>query len=262
MANLTQNASSLASTYILVILTVEVCFAIVYPIRHQTVFNKRLIFIAVALTWVCSIAYPLGFYVDISKVVNGLCYASYGWARIAVAGSITNFMVKLIVPILCYIACYVRIAIFLQMKAAINPINTNIRLKNFSFNRAKDRDVHLGLSNDSTIAKNSHQAILSNDNAKGRNNRQLNSSNDYARARNNVAITLFYTLIIHICTSAGTQTLVLLTAFGYIYDSTSVLVQILQLALYSNSCINPFIYLIKYERFREAVMRNLRIFLT
>ena len=229
------------------VLAAEVCYAIVHPIRHSNVFNKRLIYITISAIWTCSVAYSLGFYVGTSKVIEGSCHVSYGWSSIPVTASIIDDLIKLIIPVLCYGTCYVKIAIFLHVEGKIKPLsqNRNIRQENVSFhNTAKDTGIR--------------QVYLLNDNTEENYIRQINLSSYYQKARKNVAITFFYTVIIHIITSAGSQALKLLTASDYPSDAIPVINQILPLALCANSCINPFIYLIKYERFREAVKRNTR----
>lgn len=77
-------------------------------------------------------------------------------------------------------------------------------------------------------------------------------------ARRNVALTVFYTIILHIITWTGSQVQLLFSTFGYALDSNSPLAQVLQLLIYCNSCVNPIIYVIKYERFREGVARIIR----
>jgi hypothetical protein len=80
----------------------------------------------------------------------------------------------------------------------------------------------------------------------------------YTRARKNVAITLLYTLGIHVLAATGNQTLSVMTAFGYPIDTKGMLFQILRLMTYVGACTNPYIYVIKYGRFRAAVATMLR----
>lgn len=80
----------------------------------------------------------------------------------------------------------------------------------------------------------------------------------YSRVRKNVAMTLLYTLGIHVLAATGNQTLSVMTAFGYPIDTKGLLFQILRLMTYIGACTNPFIYVIKYGRFRAAVATMLR----
>ncbi len=73
------------------------------------------------------------------------------------------------------------------------------------------------------------------------------------RARKNVVITLLLTAITHIIMWTPNQTQLMMSAYGTPLDMTGVGFQLGLLAVYSNSCINPVIYMVKYERFRHAV---------
>ena len=82
------------------------------------------------------------------------------------------------------------------------------------------------------------------------------NSNSYMKCRKNIAITLFYSTTIFIASCTGNQVQIVANAFGYPLDMTSLLFQLLLLAVYLNGCINPFIYIIKYKRFRSAAAKQ------
>lgn len=79
------------------------------------------------------------------------------------------------------------------------------------------------------------------------------SDRKFSRASHNVAITVLYTLIIHVIAWSGNQVQVLMTSFGFVVDTSSSLYQILLLATYCTSCVNPVVYVIKYKEFRRAI---------
>lgn len=79
------------------------------------------------------------------------------------------------------------------------------------------------------------------------------SQRQYSRASHNVAITVLYTVVIHVVAWTGNQVQVLLTIFGYVNTSTSLLNQILLLVSYLTTSINPIIYVMKYKEFRQAL---------
>ena len=84
---------------------------------------------------------------------------------------------------------------------------------------------------------------------------QQNTSADqsHMRARRNIYYTLSYTLVLHVITWSGNQIEFLMYGFGFALDTTALWFTIPLLAIYVSSFINPIIYAIKYERFREAV---------
>jgi hypothetical protein len=74
----------------------------------------------------------------------------------------------------------------------------------------------------------------------------------YEKVRLNITITVFYTLVIHLLSWLGQQIIVFMSVFGYTIVPTGALFQLLQLATYISSSVNPIIYIIKYDKFRQA----------
>ena len=81
-------------------------------------------------------------------------------------------------------------------------------------------------------------------------------SNAYMKCRKNIAITLFYSTVMLIASWTGNQLQLLAYAYGYPLDMTSLLYQLLLLFVYLNGCVNPFIYITKYKRFRAVVAKQ------
>ena len=215
MSSLFYNATTVASIYISVAFNIEVFVAIAHSAHHKQIFNDRSITVMVIAIWLVSIIYPLSTYLSISRVVNGLCYVSYNWQQSGLTISICNFMIRFTIPVVAFLICYLLI---------------------FKFLLRRKRNVSVLHLSSSTAAVLPQYPI-----------------DTFGRARNNVAITLLYTLVIHFLTTTGNQVLVLLYACGYSYDTTAILPQLFALATYVSSCINPFVYVVKYERFRQAV---------
>jgi hypothetical protein len=80
----------------------------------------------------------------------------------------------------------------------------------------------------------------------------------YSHASHNVAITVLYTVVIHVVAWIGNQVQFLLTVFGYVNIPSSPLNQILLLATYLTSSVNPVIYVMKYKEFRRALINIVR----
>ena len=73
------------------------------------------------------------------------------------------------------------------------------------------------------------------------------------RARRNIYYTLSYTVTLHVLMWSGNQIQFLMTGFGFVINTSALWFTIPLLAIYVSSFINPIIYVLKYERFRDAV---------
>ena len=78
-----------------------------------------------------------------------------------------------------------------------------------------------------------------------------------SKARRNIYRTLFIIIVIHMVAWSGNQVQFLLFGFGFPFDTTSLITQLPLLAVYLSTFINPIIYIIKYEKFRRAVLASL-----
>ena len=193
----------------------KIYFAIAHSVYHKKIFNNRSVTVIVIAIWCASIAYTLALYLGLSRVINGLCYVGYYWQKLGTIISIVNFLISFIIPGIVFLICYILI---------------------FKFLLRRKRRVHVFPSSSSSAS-----------------GLQPNHPDIFGKARRNVAITLLYTLTFHFLTTTRNQILVLLFAFGYSYDTTAIMPQLFALAMYISSCINPFVYTVKYERFRTAV---------
>lgn len=288
VTDFTLYCSSLASAYILAAFTIEVYMAIVHPVTHKNVFNRRLVTILVVVAWIIGIGYPLGTHMGIASVVDGMCIPFDRWASVAVPMSIFNFLMRMGFPIMCHTVCYALIFTFLKDRARVAkqqrhvasnivvPIVANLHPSFFeqqptnhtqatatSTNHKQPLQLFSSrrISRSVATSQSGENVIMpteaANQNAAGATPTSPHTSQKqyYLKASHNVAITVFYTLIIHVLSWTGNQVQVLMTAFGYTLDVTTNLYQILLLAIYTNSCVNPIVYAIKYTQFRRAIKR-------
>ena len=186
---------------------------------HKRIFTRRLVSLMVAVSWLFAVGYMLGVYSGIALVINGVCFIGYNWPTVGVYVSLVGFVLRMVIPIGCYAVCYVLIMISLKRKT---KVKTTIVLKT------------------SGVSKPNGAVVRS-----------------FSKARSNVAITLFCTVVIHVLAWSGNQIQVLMSTAGYQVDTSGALFQLLQLAVYASSCVNPIIYSIKYKEFRLALSRML-----
>lgn len=227
-SNFAYNSTSLASTYILAGFTIEVYMAIAHPVTHKNMFNRRIVTIIVVCCWVFGIALNAGINMGTAYVINGLCYLPFGRPSVAVPVSI--FVLRIIVPILIYGLSYA--LTFASLKARVRVATQSIAMTAV-FTNEPERGVQTNRANVNAASANQQQ---------------------YSRASVNVAITVLYTILIHVAAWSGSQIIILRGGIGY-DDGSLLLVQIFVLATYSTSCVNPFVYIIKYKEFRNAAKR-------
>lgn len=236
MSNFLYNTSSLASTYILAAFTIEVYIAIVHPVFHKNHFHHKLVAVMVVGAWIIGVSYCMGMSMGIARVINGICYVTLGWPPIALGGGFAAFLLRMGVPILCYGVCYV--LIFASLKSRAKIAAQTVATKTSTKKRGEMK-IHPQTSSLPTATPTAASA----------------SQKQFSRASQNVVTTVLYTTVIHVVTWTGNQVLIFMTAFGYVTDFQAPTFQVLLLATYCNSCVNPFVYIVKYREFRRAVKR-------
>jgi hypothetical protein len=156
-------------------------------------------------------------------------------------GSI-NFVIKVVAPIIVYVTCNALILRRIKQQSRVNIAMATITSVDISTSTAAGKTTKRQDTKPATLTS-------SDERKEGRRKRGA-----YSRMRKNVAMTLLYTLAVHVIALTGNQTLIIAGVFGSPPDTTSLLFQILRLMTYIGACTNPFIYVIKYERFRAAVI--------
>ena len=202
----------MTSTYILTAFTIEVWLSIVHPIIHRRFVNRRLVTLTIIIFWLLAIVYQLSILIGVSRVVNGLCYVGYEWSKVRLPVGFSSVFIKIILPVCCFSICYISII------------------------RKLRKTVKVRIAN----AVNANNLATSND------------KDQYSKARVNVAIMLFYSVILHVSCWSGNHVVIFMASFNYYIATTDIIYQMLLLATCFSSCINPIIYVLRYEKFRRA----------
>lgn len=213
LSGLATTATATVSSYILAAFAIEIYLAIIHPTLHRNYVTRRNIVIFVVGNWFFSVAAPAGILLMLSRVIGGLCYYSYNWPSIGIPVGIVNLVVRMAIPLAIYIFCSSHIVIFLRSRSKINSVSSVLS--------SHQSPAH-------------HQPVA------------------YVRAQRNVILTVFYAIALHVFTWTGYQVFLMMAALDTPLSTTSPLSQLLQLGVYTNSCVNPIVYVVKYERFREA----------
>ena len=234
LSDFTLYTPSMVSTYILVCFTIEVCLSIVHPVAHKRYISHRLVTVSVIACWLFSTIYHLGVLIGVSRVVDGLCYIGYEWLKVKLPLSIVIIILKVLLPVSCFIICYVFIIRKLrrlnkvQKANSINPNNDPITRDSEQLSMARTT-TSLISSNDSAINntndKLSKDRVNTDSNNRPTKNTKINNNNNdkFSKARVNVAIMLFYSVFIHVITWSGNQIVISLSAFDIFVFTTHVI---------------------------------------
>lgn len=204
-----------ASSYGIVIMTLEKFLAIVYPILYMNSISGKKVVVRLMLVgpWfifpffnICLNAPTTGINSD------GLCIPFAFWPSEAVRNGVGVFflVVEYFVPLFCLIFCYTRMAMVLHRR--VEP----------SQNAAKQGET--------------------------RRNETM------ARARSNVIRTLVLVGVLYLVCWTPNIFYLLLNYFGYSYAKPEGDFYNFTVAMvFLNCCVNPIIYILKYDQFQTGV---------
>ena len=109
---------TMASTYNLVVLTIERYLNIAYPIWHKTHFSLNVAYISIAVVVVSSLLYICITFIPTSGVVDGVCQLYYNWphpmARNVYGCSVVTL--RFFIPLSVFLFTYSRIVYIIQKK--------------------------------------------------------------------------------------------------------------------------------------------------
>ena len=167
----------------------------------------------------------------IFQVVDGVCRVSYGWPskEFKTVFGISILVFQFIIPFLILIICYGKIVWVLTRR-----INTDLMKSKFT------KDNSETFSYETVNAKTVKQAT---DTAKDK----------FSLARRNTIKTLLIVGFCFIICWSQNQVRYLMHNCGYELDFNSTYHQFTVLMVFMNCTVNPFIYLIKYRDYQEAL---------
>ena len=265
-----------SSTYNLMAISVERYLAIAHPIWHKTSFTETKTRSSVVVIWLFGITYVTSYMVPTTGVSHGICLRSYFWPsrEAARAVGVTQIFVNMIMPFVVHGVCYARILAVLRMRVSPNDnSSTNVPTSsNMTSTIARNPEmIALGggtkqfLDPQRNVKRNttvdqvpSHCGATSAAHSAGVNSvRSTMTTQDVfhkqtEKAKKNVLKMLTYvTASYFICWIPNKIYIIMYmlgitSDFGIIYQSTVILV-------FTNCCINPIIYIAKYNAFKMAL---------
>ena len=209
-----------ASTYCLIALTVERYLGVVHPVWHRVCFTKFRAKVVMVMVWVLGLTEGAAHSIPTSYVKDGTCFIFSKWPNEVVrrTAGIVTCALHYILPIFVLVYCYGRMAALIMSKMK-------------------------------RVAATEEGQSSQQPKAKGA---------DWSKAKRNVVHTLaLVSLMFALCWSFN-QIYYLMFNLGYEADFSSDFYNFTVLAIYFNSCVNPLVYIVKYDQFRVAALRFIR----
>ncbi|KAK2142138.1 hypothetical protein LSH36_993g00020 [Paralvinella palmiformis] len=205
-----------SSSYNLLALTLERYLAVVHPIWHKTRMTSNKVVAAIAFVWMFGPAYNLAYMVPTAGItVSGRCvlYAIWPNSLSQRAVGVLTIFIQFIGPLLLLVFFYARMVIVLRKRVA--PEGTG-HLPGWPVRGKK--------------------------------------SDSMARARRNILKTLAIVALTFVFCWTWNQVYFLMFNLGAkVMEFTSVFYNFTVVMVFTNCCLNPFIYIAKYEQFQKTM---------
>ena len=277
-----------SSTYNLMAISTERYLAIVHPIWHKVTFTKKMADSVAICIWLFGVSFVASIVIPTTGMMRGHCFASIFWASRATARAVAfvQIFVNMILPIFVHSFCYARILSALRKrKRMVTPedgTTSTAQMRMTSGTNArptpKAGDGHVVDESNTTRASvsfpstsNTTSASLSfpsTSNTITTTSWKSNASTDHAsrssdkrpnplvtqneKAKLNIVKTLAIITGCYFICWVPNKILVLLYSTGTIATFPRIFGFTVILA-FINCCINPIIYIGKYDAFRTGL---------
>ena len=249
-----------SSTYNLMAISIDRYMAIVHPMWHKVSFTKAKANASVVVIWMLGVAFTGSFVIPTTGLMNGRCIVSHFWPskEIAIFVGVLQVIVTMILPIIVHCNCYIRILITLRKRV------TQVVPANLPDDEMDTRDTF-----EETVISSTQQ---STDNLPSISGGRRISQGKFVRARirrfamvphdslislnqkakrNVIKILAIVTICYFICWVPNKIYISMfmmgkISSFGHFFQATVIMVFI-------NCCINPIIYIAKYDAFKKGL---------
>ena len=210
----------MVSTYNLVALTIERYMKVVHPIVHRNSFTKCKALIIIAAVWTWGIFFNLVTIIPTTKIVYGACWMASIWPNDTLRRfvGVLILVVNFFIPVAVMVFSYSRMILVLRSKA---------------------------------ISVTAGPAPLAR--VQGEHSTATAHEKSLSRMQKNLLKTLMIVTAGFVFCWSWSQIFSLLVNFGYFSDWFNHPFAYFGMVMaFANSCINPFIYLFKYEEFQKG----------
>ena len=216
-----------SSSYNLVAMTVERYLAVVYPIWHKINMSHKKVIGSLVVAWFTGLFYQGAFKIPTTKIVSGKCLIFQKWPDQFTRQSVgvLTVIVQYFVPLILLCALYTRMALVIHRR--VRPVDE-------TGNKPEGGATGTGTAKGAATDK---------------------TSDSMARARKNVIKTLAIVSLCYILCWTCSQMYFFVFNLGKKLSLSSPFYHFTVIAVYVNSCINPFIYAAKYEQFQRGLRK-------
>ena len=259
-----------SSTYNLMAISTERYVAIVHPMWHKVSFTKRMADVIAVCIWFFGVAFEASIVIPTTGMLRGSCFTGYFWPSRATARAVAfvQIFVNVAMPIFVHSFCHTRILSILRKRTTMvtpeDATSSNARSQQTrgtsvrpSTKGGASYNVTLPSSsstNVTTIPKSSSsigQASRSSD------KRHNSLETQTEKAKRNIAKTLaIVTACYFICWMPNKICLIMFLT-GAI-STFPTLCGLTVIPIIINCCINPIIYIGKYDAFKTGLSLLLR----
>ncbi|KAK2142981.1 hypothetical protein LSH36_890g00021 [Paralvinella palmiformis] len=204
----------MSSTYSLLVLTIDRYCRIVHPFMYKKYFSKRILAVMITFAWLVGPLYNIAWVWPTSVVLNGQCLAFSQWPSIRTAQMVGITMAGLQYFFPLFTFVYCYSRIIAVIRSRVKVAPQPTQLSNQSFR---------------VRATNFRQAM-----------------------KNTIKTLILVAASFVVCWTVN-EMLILMYFLGYPVDFSGTCYQVSVVAVFSNSCINPIIYLAHYDDFRYAL---------
>ena len=224
-----QWACFFSSTYNLVVMNYDRCFAICYPLWYRKVYSRRRLYIVMALVWLSGILFYLPYTILTYTITNDTCFILSKWYLSwgpKLAGTMV-FVLLFVVPMILVALAFFKIYYAINIKS---PTGSKPTKSDASSSTAKTS----GKSTEKTTVDKREALMI--------------------KARKNVLKTLLVVYVALLVCWTSDQFYFFLWNIGVSNITFGNWFYHLNVNLvFFNSCINPFIYAFMYRPFKDAL---------
>lgn len=238
-----------ASTFSLILLTLERFFRIVTPILHRKHYSNEGGLAAIVVTWIMALLWNAVPIFATIRVVHGTCWYLSFWSS-AYAQRVFGLVymsAAFFIPLLIIAVCYSWMIASLR-KNRVQPADNSFAAEPSPLNRAS-------ATMSDGIPKVSKGPAMKHPQG---NSVNLGPRHFLSKAQYNITKTLIMVSVAFVICWLPNQIYYLLYNLGYSLSDTSLMYQATVFLCMGNSCINPIIYAVKYEEFKNGLKQILK----
>ncbi|XP_070572208.1 trace amine-associated receptor 1-like isoform X2 [Ptychodera flava] len=207
-----------ASTLNLVFLTFERYMGVVHPVLHYNKFTVTKVKVMIAMVWTLPFAW-LSYWAAVNTVIDGGCYPLWPNESAQKAIGVMAFLVSYLIPLFVMTFTYLKIFLVLRRQTKIHHTDE-----------------------EGTGSQSNNQSRIQKDIIR-------------ERAKRNVVKTLVIIFVTYVICWSPNQIEYFRFNMGASVDLTSVWFKITVIMAFCNVCVNPVIYSLKYQEFRDGLKK-------